>query len=159
MHTPPIYQREDPCLDGYFSPEKQHLIFGARRFGPTGLISNAMVCGFSPLPSHKALGDALLLQLSLTKEILLPNATTYHDIQSGKYDPILISEAESCEEFTIQYHSFALWTKDDKNTPYFIGVPASDRFPLYKNSRPIQKPTSSENLGSEFIKFLNDFII
>jgi hypothetical protein len=159
MHSSPIYKRGDACLDGYFSVEKQHLIFGARRLGPSGPILGAMTCSFSPPPFNNHLGSALLAQLSLTNKTLSFRSATYHKILSGKYNPILITESKSYDEFSIKYHPFSLWTKYDDTTPYFIGVPVSNRFPLGENSRPIKKPISNEDLGLEFQKFLTDFIL
>ncbi|CAN7475172.1 hypothetical protein [Acidovorax delafieldii] len=159
MHNVPIYKRGDPCLDGYFSIEKNHLIFGARRLGPSGIILDAMTCSFSPAPFNEVLGGALLVQLSLTKKTLSSDNPTYHEIQSGKYDPRIISESDSYAEFSIKYRPFSLWTKDDDSTPYFMGVPVSDQFPLGKNSRPIQKIISSEGFGAEVKNLLNYFII
>ena len=159
MHESIIYSPGDPCLDGYFSIEKQHLIFGARRLAPPELILGAMVCNFSPPPTNKVLGDALLAQLKLTKKIITPYSASHDEIKSKIYDPMNLSGTDSHEEFIAKYRSFALWTKDDENTPYLMGVPASERFPLYKNSRPIKKTVSNEILGSEFRKFLTDFVI
>lgn len=159
MHKSIIYSQGDPCLDGYFSIEKQHLTFGARRLAPPELILGAMAYNFSPLPTNKVLGDALLAQLKLTKKIITPYSTNYDEVKSEVYDSMNLSGTDSYEEFIAKYRSFALWTKDDENTPYLMGVPASERFPLYKNSRPIKKTVSKEILGSEFRQFLTDFVI
>lgn len=159
MHGRIIYSQGNPCLDGYFSIEKQHLIFGARRLAPPELIIGAMAFNFSPPPTNKVLGDALLAQLKLTKKIITPYSANHDKIKSATYDPINLSGTDSYEEFIAKYRPFTLWTKDDGKTPYLMGVPASERFPLYKKSRSIKKTVSNEILGSEFRKFLTDFVI
>lgn len=153
-----VYKKGDPCLDGYFSIEKQHLIFGARRLGPSGSIIDAMTCSFTPLPFNKLLGSTLLAQLSLTRKTLSPKSSALQEIQTGKYNPITISESGSHIEFFKKYYRFSLWTKDNDDTPYLIGIPPSSRFPIGENSRSINKHISDEELGFEFKIFLADFI-
>ena len=154
-----IYDHADPCLDGYYSARSQKIIFGARRIGPSGLKSGAMTCGFSPMPSNQILGSELLNQLDLTKEILKINDLLLFDIISGKYNASNLLGFDSFSELyskNSEYGGFTLWTKNDKEVPYFVGVPVSDRFPLFTNSRPISKPSTAEFFGSEFRNFLTD---
>lgn len=156
-----IYNHADPCLDGYYSATSQKIIFGARRIGPTGLISGAMTCSFSPMPSNQILGSELLNQLEKAKEILKIDDPLLSKIITKKYSASnilgfdLFSDLYSNES---EYGSFTLWTKNDQTVPYFVGVPASDRFPLFTNSRPITNPSTPEFFGSEFRNFLTDFM-
>jgi hypothetical protein len=158
MNDNPVYERGDPCLDGYFSVKKQHLMFGARRIGPAGPILDAMACSFMPLISNEDIGCYLLQQLELTKNAISFSDKIFQEIQLGMFDRIALSESKSEANFIISYSSFTLWTKDDEHTPYFIGVPVSDRFAFGENISSVSKEISREVLGFEFQRFLMKFM-
>lgn len=158
MNDNPVYERGDPCLDGYFSVKKQHLMFGARRIGPAGPILDAMACSFLPLISHEDIGCSLLQQLELTKNVISSSDKIFQEIQLGMLDRIALSGSKSEANFITLYSPFTLWTKDDEHTPYFIGVPVSDRFTFGENITSVSKEISGEILGFEFQRFLMKFI-
>lgn len=158
MNDNPVYERGDPCLDGYFSVKKQHLMFGARRIGPAGPILDAMACSFLPLISHEDIGCSLLQQLELTKSVISFSDKIFQEIQLGMFDRIALSGSKTEVNFITLYSPFTLWTKNDKHTPYFIGVPVSDRFAFGENITLVSKEISGEGLGCEFQRFLMKFI-